>query len=103
MLHPPKDINVTALGKEVRAKRKRPQKVSLDFQNDEIYSPPERLPNEISPEKVLDIFKRNAQSPWGWLENEQKFYFYKVDLPPDCADESDHTNDTLPLLPATGM
>ena len=56
-----------------------------------------RRPGDLTEDKVLDIFKRNAQSPWGWLENQDKFYFYKIDLPPDCVEKG----HVLPLLPGS--
>ena len=51
----------------------------------------------ISFEKILDIFKKHADSPWGWLETDEKFYFYKCDLPPTDAEFS----NCVPLMPIT--
>ena len=54
----------------------------------------------ISFEKIFDLFKKQASSPWGWLETDEKFYFYKCDLPPIIADEEEISN-CVPLMPMT--
>ena len=122
ILHPPGNVSVEGICKEVFERNKRsrvgrPRKnVNLGSNPTEeqkaeyvkkVLDNPEsierstsrqvlaRRPGDLTEDKVLDIFKRNAQSPWGWLENQDKFYFYKIDLPPDCVEKG----HVLPLLP----
>ena len=122
VLHPPKNVSLEVISKEITERNKksriaRPRKsvpLGTNPTSEEkaeyvkkVLEHPEdiescssrkvfsRCPEDLSDEKVLEIFKRNAQSPWGWLENKDKFYFYKVDLPPDCVEQG----NVLPLLP----
>ena len=122
VLHPPKNVSLEVISKEITERNKksriaRPRKsvpLGTNPTNEEkaeyvrkVLEHPEdiescssrkvfsRPPGDLSEEKVLEIFKRSAQSPWGWLENKDKFYFYKVDLPPDCVEQG----NVLPLIP----
>ena len=122
VLHPPKNVSLEVISKEITERNKksriaRPRKsvpLGTNPTSEEkaeyvkkVLEHPEdiescssrkvfsRPPGDLSEEKVLEIFKRSAQSPWGWLENKDKFYFYKVDLPPDCVEQG----NVLPLIP----
>jgi hypothetical protein len=55
-------------------------------------------------DKILDIFKKQSSSPWCWVENSRRFYFFKAENPPDCdLDIKNYDDDgTLPLLPVCG-
>ena len=124
ILHPPRNVSVEDICKEVTERNKR-SRVGRHRKNvvlgsnpteeqkaeyvKKVLDHPERIerstsrqvlfrrPGDLTEDKVLDIFKRNAQSPWGWLENQDKFYFYKIDLPPDCVEKG----HVLPLLPGS--
>ena len=123
VLHPPKGLDIENLSKEIaeistknpvgRPRKSPPKpKITTPEQRAEyvrkVLNHPEtlesspqnykRFSNELSQERILEIFKRNAISPWGYLENPSKFYFYKIELPPEI-EENDHF---LPILPTTG-
>ena len=124
VLHPPKNVKIESISREISERNKRsrigrPPKSAVLSSNPtpeqkaeyvkKVLDHPERLercsnrqvltkrPGDLPPDKVLEVFKRNGQTPWGWLENKDKFYFYKMDLPPDCVEQ----DNVLPLLPGT--
>lgn len=97
ILCPPRNVDISTINKEVsrifpKNRGRRPKKVS------DTLIPNKQL-NVLSLEKVLDLFKKQASSPWGWLENKDKFYFYKCDLP--TTDNELELEGCLPLLPMT--
>lgn len=127
ILNPPKSINVGILSKEVsvinvrnpHGKRKKIQEVKITNEDDKAEyinrvlhhsehvtssrSSYESQQGLLSNDKVLAIFKRHALTPWGWLENNDKFYFYKTDLPPSSSSHSNLDDDNVfPVMPALG-
>ena len=97
-LNPPENVNQEIILRDITRKGKN---YHAQDSQDHVEEHPFR--SEINEDNydidlVLDIFKKHANSPWGFVENSRKFYFYKVDLPPDC----DECDETLPLLPCPG-
>lgn len=117
MLLPPPNVDVQAISKDLVKKASRlnptdeekaayvdqilrtsqhdPPAQDYDEEEDDLEEINEDL-NEITTDKMLNIFKKNSSSPWGWLESDKKFYFYKTALPPDM--DADNDQD-LPLSP----
>lgn len=97
-LHPPPNVTQANILKEIT--RKGIKKVHDEI-SDEVPMPISPIPRDsYDLNLVLNIFKGQAQSPWGYVENDQKFYFHKIELPPDVGITDDP--NVLPLLPCPG-
>ena len=95
-LNPPENINQELILRDITKKGKNYH--AQDHVQDHQFQSQSHEEDFYDLDLVLYLFKKHANSPWGFVENSQKFYFYKVDLPPDC----DECEETLPLLPCPG-
>ena len=97
-LNPPPNVTQAKILKEITKKgiKKFHNEIS-----DDIPMPTSPCPRDsYDLNLVLNIFKGQAQSPWGYVENDQKFYFHKIELPPDVGITDDP--NVLPLQPCPG-
>ena len=85
-MHPPSNVDITSIPKEVaktfHKNRGRPRSYELPTINLEVEPTTQSSVLNLNLNKVFDLFKKQASSPWGWLETNDKFYFFKSELPP---------------------
>ena len=96
-LHPPSNVSQAKILKAITKKGKA-YTLPSSFTSDQVPRT-STVQDKYDLDLVLNMFKNQAQSPWGFVENVKKFYFHKIEVPPDGIRDDPNV---LPILPCPG-